>query len=79
MPILRFIIFIVTAAVVITLIKNYIARRRQTGINLVEKTGNLVRCDYCGVHFSPSNGVKSQERYYCSEEHREKSDKLRHA
>ncbi|MDR2904528.1 MAG: hypothetical protein LBU73_01030 [Helicobacteraceae bacterium] len=28
----------------------------------------LVKCDNCGVYFSPQNGVKENGKIYCSEE-----------
>ena len=34
-----------------------------------KKTGSIVRCDVCGLHFLETEGFTSSGRYYCSEAH----------
>lgn len=34
------------------------------------KGERMVNCAYCGVHLPVSDGIESQGRHYCNEEHR---------
>ena len=31
----------------------------------------MVSCDYCGLHISEKEAVSSENKYYCSEAHRQ--------
>jgi uncharacterized protein len=71
---MRYIFFIVAAAIVFLLLKSYRNRahgERPSGGNPhAGQAENMVRCVYCGVHLPMSESIMSGGKYYCCEAHR---------
>jgi len=51
-----------------------LANQTKTGRKKPGKLENMVRCAKCGLHIPEQEAVKSHERYYCSETHRDEDD-----
>ncbi|WP_018232365.1 PP0621 family protein [Thioalkalivibrio thiocyanodenitrificans] len=68
------ILFLIAAVVLVFLIVRTLVRK-PLGHSRPEKrplpSGNMVRCDYCGLHVPDEEALLSDGRRYCSQEHRE--------
>lgn len=61
--------------IVRTLVRKPLGRSRQKQPPLT--SGNMVRCDYCGLHVPDNEALLFDGRRYCSREH-QKLDRLPH-
>ena len=67
------ILFLIAAIVLIFMIVRTLFRK-PLGRSKPEQrplpSGNMVRCDYCGLHVPEEEALLSDGRRYCSQEHR---------
>lgn len=68
------ILFLIAAIVLVFMIVRTLLRKPR-GAGRQEKrplpSGNMVRCDYCGLHVPDHEALLSHGRRYCSREHEE--------
>jgi uncharacterized protein len=67
------ILFLIAAIVLVFMIVRTLLRRPRGDRNPGKHplpSGNMVRCDYCGLHVPENEALLSDGRRYCSQEHR---------
>jgi len=69
MNLLRIILIAAAIWIVYTIISNYLKKKTLQRQKQPPKVGNMVRCNYCGLHIPEMEATRHDDDYYCSEEH----------
>ncbi|MDD5299188.1 MAG: PP0621 family protein [Gallionella sp.] len=64
----RLLMLIAIAVVIYLLIKSYRKKTPQQDKKIAE---DMVRCTHCGVHLPKGESIQTDERFFCSAEHRD--------
>jgi uncharacterized protein len=72
-------ILVALAIIAVVLIVRHLARQSGTSRAPSGKASvAMVRCAYCGLHLPRSEALGSDERFFCSKDHREASRSAGH-
>lgn len=68
----KFLLFVFLVAVAVLAFKTFKRKTppREGGSPPRRPVEHMVVCAHCGVHLPESDSVRSDSRYFCSEEHR---------
>lgn len=70
MALIRILIIALLVWLLLRMIKNRINRYQQRQQDKPQQINTVVRCQHCGLHIPKQEALQSDNKYYCSQEHR---------